>query len=292
MDRDATADLHGDGPVHSFSMQGRKLAAYYSSGETLRAKHATATGDSGISFPEWALGLLDVSEVRWAVDTGCGWGRFAVVLASRLAPGAQLLCTDVFPGMVSSTRDALAKIEGDYSFAVADIENLPLRAESVDLAMANHVLYHLPNIGRGISELDRILTPGGKMLATTNADDIRIPIIDAHHETMRRLGIKVETKPASIFSLENGRDLLSPWFEHVEEHVFEDTLLSDAERLTSSYLNTGRFRIVDEDDALPLELRRRVPYVYRDVADEMADDDGTIFLPILMAAYVCERSVR
>jgi ubiquinone/menaquinone biosynthesis C-methylase UbiE len=48
--------------------------------------------------------------------------------------------------MVQTAREALADVERVKRFVVADIEDLPFVDGVVDLAMANHVLYHLRDI--------------------------------------------------------------------------------------------------------------------------------------------------
>jgi ubiquinone/menaquinone biosynthesis C-methylase UbiE len=253
-------------------MEGRKLAPYYSSGDALRAKHARAA-KSGVA-------------VGRALDAGCGWGRFAVVLAQFLPADSELVCTDLFPGMVQTAREALADVERLKRFVVADIEDLPIVDGVVDLAMANHVLYHLRDIAQGLREFGRVLVPDGTFVATANSDAIHVPVVDAHDETLRRLGVVVETTESSGFSMENGLELLSEHFEDVTEHVFRDEQLCDVDNLCASYLNTGRFRTIADDETVPAELRARVPEVYRQVAAELADD-GAIRSPFLMATYVC-----
>ena len=53
----------------------------------------------------------------------------------------------------------------------ADVQQIPLATGSVDVALAMHMLYHVPNIPQALQELRRIVRPGGKLLALTHSAD-------------------------------------------------------------------------------------------------------------------------
>jgi ubiquinone/menaquinone biosynthesis C-methylase UbiE len=73
---------------------------------------------------------------------------------------------DLSAGMLRSLADL--RESGGLSLVQADAQCLPLPDESVDVAMAMHMLYHVPDIPAAIRELRRITKPGGTVLASTN----------------------------------------------------------------------------------------------------------------------------
>ena len=53
---------------------------------------------------------------------------------------------------------------------VGDVQSLPFQAESFDCAVAAWMLYHVPDLDRGLAELARVLVPGGRLVAVTNTE--------------------------------------------------------------------------------------------------------------------------
>ena len=57
--------------------------------------------------------------------------------------------TDISPAMVDAAREKLADVRG-VKFECADIQNLPYPDASFDVIIANMMLYHVPDIARGL----------------------------------------------------------------------------------------------------------------------------------------------
>ena len=99
-------------------------------------------------------------------DVGCGNGldlrQIVPQGRSRHAIGF-----DLSAGMLRSLEDL--RQSGGLSLVQADAQRLPLPDQSVDVAMAMHMLYHVPDIPAAIRELRRITRPGGTVLASTNS---------------------------------------------------------------------------------------------------------------------------
>jgi ubiquinone/menaquinone biosynthesis C-methylase UbiE len=63
--------------------------------------------------------------------------------------------------MIRETRANLARLGHPFSFAQADAQALPFRDASFDAVIANHMLYHVPDISRSLGEVRRVLKPSG-----------------------------------------------------------------------------------------------------------------------------------
>src|SRR3954451_8585993 len=166
---------------------------YYRTGDLLRAKHKLAAFDSGRRFEQWALRLVPISAGWQILDTGCGWGRFTWSLVDDFhVPAAQMSCVDRSHGMLLTLREE-AERRGLHPRqpreCQASIEALPFQSHGFDFAVAGHVLYHLHDITRGAHELARVLRPDGTLLATTNADDVNVLILNLHYQALQELGI-------------------------------------------------------------------------------------------------------
>jgi malonyl-CoA O-methyltransferase len=97
------------------------------------------------------------------LDLGCGTGYFSEPLARRY-PGARQVGLDLAEGMV---RFARGRRRGAGDWLVADAEALPLASASIDVVYSSLTLqwcYRLPLL---MSELSRVLAPGGKCVFTS-----------------------------------------------------------------------------------------------------------------------------
>lgn len=95
-------------------------------------------------------------------DLGAGEG----VVSRLLARGAEFVhCVDNSPRMVKVGRE-LARKQGirNLDYVLGDIENVPLRAASVDLALLSQALHHAEHPRKALAEAFRILRPGGRVV--------------------------------------------------------------------------------------------------------------------------------
>lgn len=98
------------------------------------------------------------------LEVGSGPGRLAVRLA-RSAPRLNVTGVDLSPAMVelANHRAAEAGLPGErVRFEVGDVGALPYADGSFDGVVSTLSLHHWPNPARGLTEIHRILKPGGE----------------------------------------------------------------------------------------------------------------------------------
>jgi SAM-dependent methyltransferase len=131
---------------------------------------------------------------------------------------------------------------------------LPFADASFDTVIANHMLYHVPDLPRALAEIQRVLKPAGHFYATTigrqhmhELDElIRRSWPDSPWKGMRK------TVP---FSLDNGQAILSPFFTHVTLHNYEDSLeVTEAEPLVD-YAFSGRIGFLSSSEMRELFIK-------------------------------------
>jgi ubiquinone/menaquinone biosynthesis C-methylase UbiE len=98
-----------------------------------------------------------------ALEIGCGSGE---LLCSLLKRNFEVVGIDLAQSMIEASRDLVVqRCEGKrVDAAVADIENLPFRAESFDLVIAAGVIEYLASDEKALRGLYRILRPGGVVI--------------------------------------------------------------------------------------------------------------------------------
>jgi SAM-dependent methyltransferase len=131
---------------------------------------------------------------------GCGPGELAARIQDEL--GADVVAVDISPRMVE-----LARGRG-VDARVGDAQELPFAAGEFDCAVAAWMLYHVPDPERALAELARVLRPGSRLVAVTNAPD--------HLRELRALLGLPTDRAASAFSAANGEELLRRPFDRVE----------------------------------------------------------------------------
>ena len=171
-----------------------------------------------IGFGPWNVSHYDFPEGGRVLELGCGTGRMWKGQETLIRRCSALILTDLSEAMVAAAKEALGK-EAPLRFMVADIQNLPFPAASFDAVIANMMLYHVPDLGKGLSEVRRVLKPGGKFYAATYGEH---GIVEALCKTLAPLGVRDDTN--KTFTLQNGGEILRAFFTYVERCDYPDSL--------------------------------------------------------------------
>ena len=95
------------------------------------------------------------------LDFGCGPGTISAGLAKAVAPG-ELHGVDMEESQIEVAR-LVAKAGGhdNATFHVGDVTGLPFEDGYFDVAHCHNVLMHIPDTGAVLTEIKRVLKPGG-----------------------------------------------------------------------------------------------------------------------------------
>jgi ubiquinone/menaquinone biosynthesis C-methylase UbiE len=109
------------------------------------------------------LDLLGDVAGRRILDVGCGSGPLVADLKER---GASVAGLDASPAMIRLARERLGD---DAELKVADLtQPLPYDDEAFDDALAVLVLHYLEDWSGPLTELRRVLKPGGRLVVVVN----------------------------------------------------------------------------------------------------------------------------
>jgi SAM-dependent methyltransferase len=170
----------------------------------------------------WIFDLLRLEPGEAILEVGCGEGTLWRRNADRILPGCRLLLTDSSDGMLSAARVTLLEMPVAMQFARMDAQSLDVPAAAVDVVVANHMLYHVPDRARAIAEFRRVLRPGGRLVAATNGRGHLRPIYDIAERFVP--GVSLDPF-ADAFGLENGASQIRASFDHVDCCRYVDELV-------------------------------------------------------------------
>lgn len=145
--------------------------------------------------------LLSSIEVqnKMIVDIGCGTGILSL-LALEKEP-SYIMCGDISEYMLSQCRAKLSARGYDsnqVNYRVIDAEDLPFDDDTYDLAVSSMVLGLTPNQTKFVSEMSRIVKPGGYIAIATHAPLYDAEVIDAALRLLPKrfvLGYRIEYWP-------------------------------------------------------------------------------------------------
>ncbi|MSQ93603.1 MAG: class I SAM-dependent methyltransferase [Gemmataceae bacterium] len=113
---------------------------------------------------------FDVRGCKRILDAGCGNGRHCKYLVREADADAVIAAFDLSQRMLNRSR---RRVKGDrVRYAAADLTRLPYADGFFDAIVCGWVLEHLPDPTPGLTELTRVLQPGGKMLLMTTEDTL------------------------------------------------------------------------------------------------------------------------
>jgi ubiquinone/menaquinone biosynthesis C-methylase UbiE len=113
--------------------------------------------------------MLDLANVRpgaRVLDVAAGAGEPALTIAKRVGPSGHVLASDISSNILEFAREA-AQAQGltNVETRVLDGEHLELPDAAFDVVTSRVGLIYFPNQQQALSEMRRVLKPGGRVAA-------------------------------------------------------------------------------------------------------------------------------
>jgi len=214
----------------------------------------------------WAFDQLDLPPQCRILELGCGPGDLWLQNMHRLQEGWQLTLSDLLPGMVREAEGNLGHNQRQFTFLVINAQSIPFADQRFEIVIANHMLYHVPDRARALSEIQRALRPGGHFYATTVGRDHLRELAELVHRFDPSLACS-DVYSVEDFTLESGSAQLSEWFSDVIVRRYEDMLVVTEIEPLVEYVASGR-DVSDEWRAGFAEMAEQ----------ELASGDGAIHI--------------
>jgi ubiquinone/menaquinone biosynthesis C-methylase UbiE len=171
-----------------------------------------------LGYGNWIYQQYHFKEDIRILELGCGTGDLWTNRLDQLGPGTSLILSDFSEGMVEVVRNKYSS-HRNVSFEQINIEAIPYEAESFDVVIANMMLYHVPDLHRGLEEVRRVLKKDGTFYCTTFGEN---GIQQYLTQTLGNYGIHIDINGA--FTLQNGAQILGEHFSVIHRVDYEDAL--------------------------------------------------------------------
>lgn len=203
-------------------------------------------------FSTWILSYMKQNhneDKLTLLELGTGPANFWVKTKSLVPEAWQLNLSDLSEGMIEAAKEATKDFANQINYQIIDAQSIPFEENSFDVVMANHMLYHVPNIDKAISEIRRVLKPKGRFYAATNGNN-HLKELDSFIVEQLASNLpefEFEFMRGLAFRLENGKDIISKQFKTVDLHSFEcDLSVTEAEPFMAYILSMQRFQTLVE----------------------------------------------
>jgi len=191
------------------------VQAQYETEDNLRARKSAYENADGDDPRQFAFEAVADAAPRRVLEVGGGEGELAERIKDEL--GAEVIGIDQSDRMVELQRGK------GIDARRGDVQALPFADAEFDVAVAAWMLYHVPDLHLGLSELARVLRPGGRLVVVTNAVD--------HLQELWDLAQRTTSVRRFTFRSENGEEALRRHFGKVERREARGWVMMDTETI-------------------------------------------------------------
>jgi SAM-dependent methyltransferase len=188
-----------------------------------RARLHVKYGTAAMAWFPWLATQVTWPERGRVLEVGCGAGWMWAEASARLPVDLELTLTDLSAGMVTEAVERVGSL-GRYRHTVgrvADVQELPFRDAAFDVVVANYVLHHVPDAGRAVAEMARVLRPDGVAVVACVGDG---HLAELHQIRREVFGDDWGNAITDTFGARSGARLLPFRFGRVDWRPYDDRL--------------------------------------------------------------------
>ena len=171
-----------------------------------------------LGFGNWIFSNYRIDKGAKVLELGCGTGDMWKNRESLICTCSKIILSDFSEGMVAMTKNNIGGYD-NIEYKVLDIQEIPYENATFDVVIANMMLYHVPDINKGLAEVRRVLKREGRFYCATYGEH---GIIEYLSKILSAYG--VEDNINKNFTLQNGYEILSKTFSKVEKREYIDSL--------------------------------------------------------------------
>lgn len=237
------------------------------------------------SWPLWVFDNIVKTDNAEVLEIGCGNGLLWILNAGRVPGNWKITLTDFSEGMLKDAENSIGTAVPGINYRVMDAGEIPYSDGSFDIIIANHMLYHLPDRGKALSEIRRVLKDNGTFYTTTMEHDYMGEMSDIVRE-YRSVPLSGKSGNGVIqnFSLKNGEEQLKEYFNNVELEIYENSLnITEAAPFTDYAVSLNSIvpgRVVIDES----ERERFTAFI-----QDRINREGRIFISANAGIFICRK---
>ncbi len=171
-----------------------------------------------MGFGNWIVSNYEIEKGDKVLELGCGNGDMWKNRESLIGCCSQIVLSDFSEGMLMAAKENTGSFD-HMEYRVIDIQEIPYADETFDVVIANMMLYHVPDLEKGLAEVRRVLKREGHFYCATYGEH---GIVEYLSKILFAYG--VENNINKNFTLQNGYEILSQFFSTVEKREYTDSL--------------------------------------------------------------------
>ncbi len=151
--------------------------------------------------------LIERSGIRRGMpvlDLGCGSGAFTTFVARAVGKRGKVYAVDIQPAMLQQLERKLAEAENqdirNIELKQASAYDLPFEDGAVDLVYMVTVLPEIPDRGKALREIRRVLKPGGLLAVTEFLPDPDYPLRSTTIKICQREGFVLDDNVGNLWN--------------------------------------------------------------------------------------------
>ena len=169
-------------------------------------------------FGNWIFSNYQIKEGMSVLEIGCGTGEMWVGKDDLIGRCSRLILSDLSEGMLSTARENL-KSHDRIEYRIVDIQEIPFPDREFDVVIANMMLYHVPDLSKGLQEVARVLKDDGTFYCATYGENGMMEYIELLFDDF-----PISSVWNYNFTLQNGAEKLKKFFADAEKRRYEDSL--------------------------------------------------------------------
>jgi len=243
------------------------LRQRYIDGSSLKAEiQLIDQATTGENWYEWVADRIMIKEQDHILEIGCGDGALwyknfdAVTMPLNL----NITLTEVNENLLNIAKSNIAEKFPYFQFKVMDFEQLDFPDDSLDIVIANHILFFVSNPDNVLAEIHRVLKPGGCFYCST-IDENHMSELESllkGYDTTMEL---TKSKMIQNFGFDSGRTKLANYFTDVDHERYQTslTIKRAEEMLNYIYSMPGHVLNIAENKRKDFET-----YIAESITDE------------------------
>lgn len=172
-----------------------------------------------MGFGNWIVSNYRIDKGMKVLELGCGTGDMWKNREGLINLCSQLTLSDFSEGMLATAKSNIGEYD-NVDYKVIDIQEIPFEDEAFDAVIANMMLYHVPDIDKGLAEVRRVLKRGGLFYCATYGEN---GIIEYLSKILSAYGVEDDTINKN-FTLQNGYEILRKTFSRIDKLEYIDSL--------------------------------------------------------------------